>query len=392
MAATVGYQGRSRGVPALPLLLLPLLLGAAPPAAPSPIFSWGAGVVHPTELVALSRDGRLMAHVVGEGPSLLEVWDVRASKRLLAHKLPGRGLSGSGVLQFTSDGKSVVVGFVADGDDVSKETVRVVGVATGRAGKDFKMAELHGHRGVLLPDDRTLLGTTAEGVPVRYDLRTGKCLGEFSVPAGDKTVFGYPSLTTALALSPDGGLLATSVRCPVTRSRYKAVLALWSVGARKLLWRQEEKVPHECLSFSPDGKLLASAQRSLRAGVVIRRVKDGDWLAEKAYEQRALAFLPNGWLLLDRRGRCGFLAWDHANATEPCLQTWAPPSVYGRKRDPIRPVELRPWANFALSADGKTLAFVTNQHGLLVFDLTHAWPSLPAPKVPAPRVPGVKGR
>jgi RNA polymerase sigma factor (sigma-70 family) len=206
-------------------------------------------------LVALSRDGKLLA--ASQGNSVL-LWDVATGKKLHQLQMPLQGLQPNvQALIFTPDGKSLV----AAGHDRS---VVVWDTATGKAVRtvDRKIQNQDGGfiftvnnsatNAALSPDGNLLACQELDGkqqtISLKVvDLTTGKELPEIKTPVG-----GAQGLT----FSPDGKTLAFGT--------VQGYVELWDVAAGKELRRLEpEQVSRAqggCLAFSPDGKTLAAGQ------------------------------------------------------------------------------------------------------------------------------------
>ncbi|MFD3675857.1 protein kinase [Streptomyces sp. NPDC058613] len=201
-------------------------------------------------------------------------------------------------------------------------------VATGRTTGTFTGATTYelqeGFFGsvALSPDGRTLAGSSVKGLYV-WDVPSGRTLAVHSVPEGAKrgpTGFG-----------PDGGLLASGA--PVQLWQLPAVQSVATLAG-------DPNEVGELLAFSPDGQILAVAQRhyTVRLWNAASR-QDIAVLERHEAEILALAFHPGGRLLASA-GRDGkaFL-WDTASGSTTADFTGG-----------------EPIGALAFSPDGKTLA------------------------------------
>jgi WD40 repeat protein len=118
--------------------------------------------------------------------------------------------------------------------------------------KEFKILEGHSDARCLAfaPDGKTLYSCGADGAVRAWDLDKGK--GKVIIELPDEVLF-------RMSLSPDGSLLAVS--CGAARPMrvgQPCVLRVYDLVKVKLVWNKLMTGPM-CLSFSPDGKMLATA-------------------------------------------------------------------------------------------------------------------------------------
>ncbi|GAA4637139.1 serine/threonine-protein kinase [Actinoallomurus vinaceus] len=327
---------------ARPIRRRTLLLGAAAVAGTAAAVAVPAVAFWPesdgprpgnVELMAFSRDGRMLAVVGGDGADTMWLCDVAAKKRTVTHLKVNGEVS---ALAFSPDGRTLAR---AEGT-----TIQLWDVATGHATGTLTGNATSVRVMAFSPDGRTLAG--AEDTTVRFwDVATGRVTVSYS---------GSKDTVEALTFSPDGGTLAAgnfnakSVRLVDTRTtQEKGVLdeanmilalayspdgkslaiggqgtRLWdlNVGSRSItLSDAADQVT--AVAFSPDGKTLASADlKPAQNGNSGARTSDGVRLWDVASRQaittlsRAtgpVAFSPDGKTLATGGGR-NLLLWDTA--------------------------------------------------------------------------------
>jgi WD40 repeat protein len=286
----------------------------------------------------LAPDGAALASVAPDGglrlcdaADLRELWlrpEVLAKE--LSPNLPepsGRVArawkSAVGVeVAFSADGRTVA-GAAGDGQEIAVWDVR--------NGKERRRLDTPKVCGLALSGDgKTLFGSVLENerVGVRvWDVASGKELRRAALPAparGEADPFGQRAVT-ALASSPDGKALAIVEEVDPASDegrkgggrRYHWRLHLWDAGGKaapRLIAPQCESLP----AFSPDGKLLAFADRGTMAvwdvaGGVLRRA------ASESGDVTALAFSPDGKTLAAGGADGTIVLWDVRDfkATKP---------------------------------------------------------------------------
>lgn len=325
-------------------------------------------------VLAFNPDGQTLA--LGGADSLV-LWDIKACRQI-GKMLVGHG---SWVLcsTFSPDGKMLASG-CADGNVILWDT----------ASRQKIGESLRGHRNFVLgvafsPDGEVLASKGLDGTSILWSVR-GKCVLE--VP-----LTGQGGSAAEFAFSPDGKILASgdesgrvslwdvesaspagpalvglrgSVRCisfspggKTLASCIDSVIALWDVGTRQRIRNFLSGHPVSRLSFSPDGKALATWGND--STVVLWDVQTGGRVAELPTGGKAtvsgLAFSPDGRTLAAGTNDGFVILWDAA--------TWR-----RIRRYPIGPDGVALIA-FALSPDGRTLA--TNGAGwtLTLWDVHH---------------------
>ncbi len=181
-------------------------------------------------------------------------------------------------LAFSPDGKTLATAsedteVSAAGQKVGPEkgSVRLWDVASGEERRRFAFEERHAQSLAFSPDGRLLAAAISDGMIRLYDLATGRerepLPGEEPVARpevvdGQSTVFlDAPQPMYCLAFSPDGTVLASGTDNVVAyrRDLGLAAIYLWDVARgrelHRILAHQQVVVS---LSFSPDGKTLAS--------------------------------------------------------------------------------------------------------------------------------------
>jgi WD40 repeat protein len=185
---------------------------------------------------ALSADGTVLATWSVTQSSVdpaVQVWDVAGGKeiRRIGEK---EALPAAGGVALAPDGKTLAV--------TSLLIVRVWDVASG---KETRLPARLGVGPVLAfsRDGGVLAACTIHGLVLRWELPSGKRLGEQAGPA---------CMAAALTFRADGKPVALGTGGPS--------LVLWEgLSGKRLSPEREHRSPVEAIAFSPDGKDLSSA-------------------------------------------------------------------------------------------------------------------------------------
>jgi dipeptidyl aminopeptidase/acylaminoacyl peptidase len=150
---------------------------------------------------------------------------------------------------------------------------------------------------VFLPGGKALVTAGLDGTLFWWD-RAGKVNRRVDVAPGE---------TSVLALSPDGGLLATGGR--------EGIVRLWDADkGTKVSESRGPRGPIRCLAFSADGKLMASASPAAQATLLVlwdvSTGKDVRRLEGLEEEVQSIAFSPTGKHLAAVSKDEGVHRWD----------------------------------------------------------------------------------
>ncbi|HEY7156078.1 MAG TPA: sigma-70 family RNA polymerase sigma factor, partial [Gemmataceae bacterium] len=239
--------------------------------------------------VAFSPNGKTLATVERDAKDrdFLRLWDEATGKELRRFPSDDAGLS---TLIFSRDGKTLILGCAGS-------EIRLWDAATGK--EVGPTANSPGYVGLatITPNGRTLAYRRQNDICL-WDMAAGRESGSLSV---------LPHGLLSLAFSPDGKTVAAGVG--------EYAVNLWDVKSRKLLRRLEwdkKDSPYSfwamSVAFSPDGRLLASADGGSHAfirlwdvtsGKQVRRFAMGDPAvpANRWTVPHAVAFSPDGQLL-----------------------------------------------------------------------------------------------
>ena len=261
--------------------------------------------------VAYSADGKLLASsgIDGKDKHSIRIWDVSTAKELRRCALPKDEPPIS--LAFSPDQKQLAA--VVEEDDA-----HIFDVETGKP--RHRLKHYWPSRLAYAPDGKTLV-TVRGPVIRRWDPATGKELGlEFE---------GHQSGVTAVALSPDGKLLASAGE----------KVRVWETGGKSV---RTLDVSAAALAISPDGKTLATAGRDRVIHLwELESGKEKGQLKGHKHGLLAVAFSPDGKHLA-------------SGDTQATVRTW---DVKEEKEVQVMDVKsIAESLSLAFSPDGKTLA------------------------------------
>jgi len=309
-----------------------------PPAADAVL----ATLEHPTSgvLVQYSPNGSWLATAAHRTVTL---WDARSREKVASEELPS-------VMTFSPTGRTLAI-FRGDGDRVDLVAVPalkpVASLVSGNGGSVDKV--------VFSPDERTIVGRQSTRLIV-WDVATKRVKRELQVER-----FGNSRGDSApLAYSPDGKTLAASVS--------KDGVSLFDTVTWEVRLKLKPREPTYSVAFSPDGRFVATgalafseAERGgvwalaielwdARSGKPINPVgfetsAPGQWMRHKG-DAVTVSFSPDGKLLASDAGYETVKLWDVATQ-RPLLTLRFPTRV----------------CSTSFSPDGKTLAV---SHGSVV--------------------------
>jgi RNA polymerase sigma factor (sigma-70 family) len=236
-----------------------------------------SGPDHPV-CVVISPDGKLLAS--GDRKDGVCLWDIATGKEVRRLSLSEKGYNSGGewdqtivgALRFSSDSKTLVTA-------KRNGVVHVWDVAQGKKLRFFSVCEA----GVAFSDEgTTLIALVGEKGVGLWDVATGKQLHDVS----------SSERVAAVALSPDGRLLAYAGQDPVIR-----LVALTNGRVLRTLSGHRKKIT--AIAFSPDGRTLAST--SLDLSVRLWEAASGQEVrSHLGHRLRPLtaAFVPDGRTLV----------------------------------------------------------------------------------------------
>ncbi len=311
---------------------------------PEPVTA--AGVQKEIFSLALSPDGRTLA--VGTETDV-GFWDAKA--RRWKFTVP----SGKACVAFLPGGTRVAIGSRATDDSALLGTVRLYDLpASNDAGTVHQPVAALRHSGGLVAVSRdgkalatgayaeSLLGSSDLHVLKLWDVVSGRLLATNAVDG----------LVNALAISPDGRLLATS-QARTASVRFWDLASNTFVGKLDGLEGWIEVVRH--LAFAPDGQTLATAGEDnfVRLWNVVSR-RERARLDGHTAPVNAVAFTPRGELIASA-------------GDDQTVRLWHP-----FRQSPveamIQPENLR--SSFVMSSEGGRVAAALRDQGIVIWNLT----------------------
>jgi WD40 repeat protein len=285
-------------------------------------------------IVVLSKDGKTL--VSWGADRVVRRWEAATGKLLGAFPAPPRTTQAA----FSKDGRLVAL---ANADN----TIRIHDVATGK-----ELHKLQGHANgtvalAFAPDGKILASCGSSDNSIRlYDVTAGRDLRQIALPSrrepaqGTVLIFGGGGPGNSgpgLAFSPDGKLLAAP---GVDGNDSAKTLVLVDVAAGKVLRKIELPQAVTSLTFSPDGRTLATenADRTITL-----------WETASGKKQTSLGKAPDRPRPNPRGGNVAFVITGMGG---------------GGSRDAAGSVGL------AYSPDGRALAARGAEQSVLVWDVT----------------------
>jgi WD40 repeat protein len=237
--------------------------------------------------VAFTADGKYMA--CGDSKAI-HLWEVDSLRKVRRFEEHGEFIHEHGgiiySLAFAKDGKQIV----SAGD----HSITCWDVASGK-----RLNQVSGHKGHVFSltfsaDNRSLASGGFDGSALVWDVRNGKVCREF---------IGHDAGAISLAFSPDGKTLATGDGFFGNESGYEigseSQVRLWNLETGAL---RRQFTGHLTgvvdLSFSPDGKMLASAGHDARARMWDARDGKRLYQIRGSDGRRIVAFSADGKTLL----------------------------------------------------------------------------------------------
>jgi WD40 repeat protein/predicted Ser/Thr protein kinase len=268
------------------------------------------GHAQPVLRAVLSPDNRFVLSASADG--IIKLWDAVGGNQAQFHDGREDALA---TVTLSGDGRISASGHPDGGFSIWD-------TATGRALRRFRSGQ-EIHRLRLAPDGRKIVSTTLSGFATIWDVETGRVArsvpgstavsfsadGQLLLTAAGSTIWlwdlvtggqrfslrNHPGLVTAASLSPDGRLLASVDNV--------GWLSLTDVGTGSELYRVLDSRAQTAVAFSPNGDLLVSSAGDTLTLRNARTTAQKTVLRAHAGELTAVGFSRDGSLLYS-------LAWD----------------------------------------------------------------------------------
>ena len=289
-----------------------------------------------TSVLAFAPNGKTLAAVTGQ--IVIRLWDVATWKE--THQLRGHS-AWIGWLAFSPDGKTLF-----SGGGIT-HAMRWWDVGTGQEVSRLDLKSEHNWETTLSPDGKRLAALVFPGAVLHlWDATTG---GEIA-----RTALGKEGGWSCLCFSPDSEILA----CAAGTGRWGNQTLFFAAATGRELRSWGDVSYTNRMAFSPDGKILAQAQRGV---IRLRDAVTGKPLVRTPLPDYVLSvrFTPDERTLLTScwGGQTG--TWQPFSG-EPRSVLNGPPEGFAGRADMI--------LGTALSTDGKRAALVDVRGVLHVWD------------------------
>ncbi len=211
--------------------------------------------------VTFSPDGKTLA--IAEFPGLVRLWDVPSGRDRLTIKAPAL----VNAVAFSPDGKRLAAGLWALGPGPGND-VLFWDAATGEPVRALK-GHTDGVKALAFsPDGKLLVSGGMDGTAKVWETASGQTRATLKFPGLQRRLVDprLPGEQTpcveAVAFSPDGRMYVTSAGTPVAFRKPEGIgeVTLWStMNDREVATLKGYDGMVRQVSFSPDGKLLATA-------------------------------------------------------------------------------------------------------------------------------------
>lgn len=311
---------------------------------------------HPAKVhgLAYTSDGRTLVSAAGR---LVNIWDLEKGTRVRTLGPLKKSEIGINRLAVSADGTLLATGGV--GAEVilwHGTTGARLRALPGPAREGKGKTTLGGNGLAFSPDGKYL--AASYGLVAAADAGPHPMIVKVWKPQTGQevcTLRAHDRLVRSLTFSPDGKWLATASR--------DGTVKLWRVGTWKAERQWTEEVPFSCVAFTPDSRLLAASGAD---GIVrVWDVLGGErraFFPAHGQPTSSLAFSPDQRTLASGGADRLVKLWDTA--------TWRVLRTLGHEAGVVA---------VAFSPDGNTLASATND------PIVRFWRAVPRSEIPAPR-------